>query len=97
MLLNLEYHALRNQNEYVIAAVEAFSVTKVYTSLVVDVCIAVVTNEVKSEAVQLTGFRLFEIAKRVARTGRNHATDKKIKSKTLNTFKFKAGAFLKKR
>ncbi len=97
MLLNLEYHALRNQNEYVIAAVEAFSVTKVYTSLVVDVCIAVVTNEVKSEAVQLTGFRLFEIAKRVARTGRNHAMDKKIKSKTLNTFKFKAGAFLKKR
>lgn len=55
--------------------------TKVYTSLTVDVCIAVVTNEVKSEAVQLTGFRSFEIAKRVARTGRNHATDKKLKVK----------------
>ena len=74
-----------------------FGMTKVQVRLAVDVAFAVITDALKKgEAVQLTGFDTFEVAKRPACTGRNPATGKEIKIKASKAPKFKAGAVLKK-
>lgn len=86
-----------NKTEYVAAVAEAAGMTKAQAALAVDAALAVITNSLKKgEAVQLTGFGTFEVAKRAARTGRNPATGKEIKIKASKAPKFKAGAVLKK-
>ena len=86
-----------NKTEYVAAVAEASGMTKIQAGLAIDAAIAVITETLKKgEAVQLTGFGTFDVAKRSARTGRNPATGKEIKIKASNTPKFKAGALLKK-
>ena len=86
-----------NKTEYVAAVAEASGMTKAQAALAVDAALAVITNSLKKgEAVQLTGFGTFEVAKRAARIGRNPATGKEIKIKASKAPKFKAGAVLKK-
>ena len=86
-----------NKTEYVAAVAEASGMTKAQAALAVDAALAVITNSLKKgEAVQLTGFGTFEVAKRAARKGRNPATGKEIKIPASKAPKFKAGAVLKK-
>lgn len=49
----------------------------------------------KGNAVQITGFGTFEVAKGAARRGRNPATGKTIKIAASKAPKFKAGTVLK--
>lgn len=85
-----------NKTEYVAAVAEAAGMTKAQAAIAVDVCLAVITKSLKKgEAVQITGFGTFEVAKRAARTGRNPATGKTIKIAASKAPKFKAGAVLK--
>ena len=85
-----------NKTEYVAAVAEASGMTKTQAALAVDACMSVVTQALKDgEAVQLTGFGTFEVAKREARTGRNPATGATIKIPASNAPKFKAGKVLK--
>lgn len=86
-----------NKTEYVAAVAEASGMTKAQAAIAVDACLAVITNSLKKgEAVQLTGFGTFGVAKRAARKGRNPATGKEIKIAASKAPKFKAGALLKK-
>ena len=72
------------------------SMTKTQAALAVDACIAVVTNALKKgESVQLTGFGIFDVVNKAARTGRNPRTGKEIKIAASKAPKFKAGAVLK--
>lgn len=85
-----------NKTEYVVAVAEASGMTKTQAALAVDACIAVITNALKKgEAVQLTGFGIFDVVKKAARTGRNPRTGKEIKIQASKAPKFKAGAVLK--
>ena len=86
-----------NKTEYVAAVAEASGMTKTQAALAVDACIAVVTKALKKgEAVQITGFGTFDVAKRAARKGRNPRTGKEIKIAASKAPRFKAGAVLKK-
>ncbi len=86
-----------NKAEYVSTIAEATRVTKTQTALVVDASIAVITKALKKgESVQITGFGIYEVTKRAARTGRNPTTSKAIKIPASKAPKFKAGAVLKK-
>ncbi|KVN33325.1 DNA-binding protein HU [Burkholderia pyrrocinia] len=49
----------------------------------------------KGDTVTLTGFGVFSVGKRAARTGRNPATGDEIKIPASNAPKFKAGKGLK--
>jgi len=85
-----------NKTEYVAAVADASGMTKAQAALAVDACTAVITKALKSgDAVQITGFGTFEVAKRAARTGRNPATGKEIKIAASKAPKFKAGKALK--
>ena len=85
-----------NKTEYVAAVADASGMTKAQAALAVDACTAVITKALKSgDAVQITGFGTFEVAKRAARTGRNPATGKEIKIAASKAPKFKAGKVLK--
>ena len=82
-----------NKTEFVEAVAKEAKATKVAANEVVNAVIAVITKSLKKgEAVQITGFGTFEVAKRAARKGRNPANGKEISKAP----KFKAGAVLKK-
>lgn len=86
-----------NKAEYVSTIAEATRMTKTQAALVVDASIAVITKALKKgESVQITGFGIYEVTNRAARTGRNPTTGKEIKIKASKAPKFKAGAVLKK-
>ena len=86
-----------NKTEYIEAVAKVAGVSKAVAAEVVAAGVEVVTKALKKgDAVQLTGFGTFAVAKRGARTGRNPATGKAIKIPASKTPKFKAGAVLKK-
>ena len=71
--------------------------TKADAGRAVEAGIEVITKALKKgDAVQITGFGTFAVAKRAARKGRNPATGKEIKIAASKAPKFKAGAVLKK-
>lgn len=85
-----------NKTEYIAAVANAAGMTNAQATVAVAASIAVITKALKKgEAVQITGFGTFEVAKRAARTGRNPATGKTIKIAASKAPKFKAGAVLK--
>lgn len=85
-----------NKTEYIAAVANATGMTNAQATVAVAASIAVITKALKKgEAVQITGFGTFEVAKRAARTGRNPATGKTIKIAASKAPKFKAGAVLK--
>ena len=85
-----------NKTEYVAAVAEAAGMTKAQATIAVDACLAVITKSLKKgEAVQITGFGSFDVAKRAARKGRNPATGKEIKIAASKAPRFKAGKVLK--
>ena len=86
-----------NKTEFVEAVAKEAKATKVAANEVVNAVIAVITKSLKKgEAVQITGFGTFEVAKRAARKGRNPSNGKEIKIPASKSPKFKAGAVLKK-
>ena len=86
-----------NKSEFIDAVAKAAGLSKAATGDAVNAAIEVVTKALKKgDAVQLTGFGTFAVAKRAARKGRNPATGKEIKIAASKAPKFKAGALLKK-
>ena len=85
-----------NKTEFIDAVAKEADASKAATAQVINAAIAVVTKSLKKgEAVQITGFGSFDVAKRAARKGRNPATGKEIKIAACKTPKFKAGKVLK--
>lgn len=86
-----------NKTEFVEAVAKTSGLTKADAGRAVAAAIEVVTKALKKgDAVQITGFGTFGVAKRAARKGRNPATGKEIKIAASKAPKFKAGALLKK-
>lgn len=86
-----------NKTEFVDAVAKEAKATKVAANEVINAVITVITKSLKKgEAVQITGFGTFDVAKRAARKGRNPANGKEIKIPASKAPKFKAGAILKK-
>lgn len=86
-----------NKTEFVEAIAKTAGLTKADAGRAVEAAIEVVTKALKKgDAVQITGFGTFAVAKRAARKGRNPATGKEIKIPASKAPKFKAGAVLKK-
>ncbi|MBO6280957.1 MAG: HU family DNA-binding protein [Alphaproteobacteria bacterium] len=86
-----------NKTEFVEAVAKEAKATKAAAGEVINAAIAVITKSLKKgEAIQITGFGTFEVAKRAARKGINPATRKEIKIPASKAPKFKAGAVLKK-
>ena len=85
-----------DKTELVAAIAEKTEVTKKDSEKALKAFIDVVTEELKKgEKVQLVGFGTFEVAKRIARTGKNPQTGKAIKIPACKAPKFKAGKALK--
>lgn len=86
-----------NKTEFVEAIAKTAGLTKADAARAVEAGIEVITKALKKgDAVQITGFGTFAVAKRAARKGRNPATGKEIKIAASKAPKFKAGAVLKK-
>lgn len=86
-----------NKTDFIEAVAKESKATKAAANEVINAAIAVITKSLKKgEAVQITGFGTFEVAKRAARKGINPATRKEIKIPASKAPKFKAGAVLKK-
>ena len=86
-----------NKTEFVEAIAKTAGLTKADAARAGEAVVEVVTKALKKgEAVQITGFGTFAVAKRAARKGRNPATGKEIKIAASKAPKFKAGAVLKK-
>ena len=82
-----------NKTEFVEAIAKTAGLTKADAARAVEAVVEVVTKALKKgEAVQITGFGTFAVAKRAARKGRNPATGKEIKIAASKAPKFKAGA-----
>ena len=86
-----------NKTEFVEAIAKTAGLTKADAARALEAGIEVITKALKKgDAVQITGFGTFAVAKRAARKGRNPATGKEIKIAASKAPKFKAGAVLKK-
>lgn len=86
-----------NKTELVEAIAKTAGLTKADADRAVKAAIEVITKALKKgDAVQITGFGTFGVAKRAARKGCNPATRKEIKIPASKAPKFKAGALLKK-
>lgn len=86
-----------NKTELVEAIAKTAGLTKADADRAVRAAIEVITKALKKgDAVQITGFGTFAVAKRAARKGRNPATGKEIKIPASKAPKFKTGALLKK-
>ena len=86
-----------NKTEFVEAISKTAGLTKADAGRAVEAAIEVITKALKKgDAVQITGFGTFGVAKRATRNGRNPATGKAIKIPATKAPKFKASAVLKK-
>jgi DNA-binding protein HU-beta len=95
--LTLEKGNKMNKTEFVDAVAKEAEASKVATAQVINAAIAVITKSLKKgNAIQITGFGTFDVAKRAARKGHNPATGKEIKIPASKAPRFKAGAVLKK-
>jgi DNA-binding protein HU-beta len=85
-----------NKTEFIDAVAAEAKASKAATTQIVNAAIAVITKSLKKgNAVQITGFGTFDVAKRAARMGRNPATGKEIKIAASKAPRFKAGKVLK--
>ena len=85
-----------NKAELIAAIAENAEISKKDAEKALKAFTDVVTNELKNgQKVQLVGFGTFEVSERVAREGRNPATNKTIKIPASKAPKFKAGKALK--
>ena len=85
-----------NKTEFIDAVAGEAKASKAATTQIVNAAIAVITKTLKKgNAVQITGFGTFDVAKRAARMGRNPATGKEIKIAASKAPRFKAGKVLK--
>ncbi|MBO6288933.1 MAG: HU family DNA-binding protein [Alphaproteobacteria bacterium] len=85
-----------NKTEFIDAVAGEAKASKAATTQIVNAAIAVITKALKKgNAVQITGFGTFDVAKRAARMGRNPATGKEIKIAASKAPRFKAGKVLK--
>ena len=85
-----------NKTEFVEAIAKTAGLTKADAGRAVEAAIEVITKALKKgDAVQITGFGTFGVAKRAARNGRNPATGKTIKIAARKVVKVKAGKALK--
>lgn len=83
------YIKKKNETELFEAITKTAKLTKVNTDRVIKAGVKVITKALKKgDAVRITGFGTFGVAKRAARKGHNPATGKEIKipaSKILNS------------
>ncbi|MBR4530049.1 MAG: HU family DNA-binding protein [Lachnospiraceae bacterium] len=85
-----------NKTELVAAIAKETKLTKTDAEKALKAFTDAVTKELKKKGkVQLIGFGTFEVAKRVAREGRNPQTGKAMKIPASFAPKFKAGKALK--
>lgn len=85
-----------NKAELVAAIAEKSELSKKDAEKALKAFTEVVTEELKKgNKIQLVGFGTFEVAKRVAREGRNPQTGETMKIAASVAPKFKAGAALK--
>lgn len=70
--------------------------TRKVAKLAVETILEVITNSLKKgEEVSLSGFGVFRVSKRAARTGINPRTGEKIQIPAMKVPKFRAGKALK--
>ena len=85
-----------NKTEIIAAAAQNAGVTKKDAERVVNAALDAITAAlVKGEKVQVSGFGIFEVKHREARTGRNPATKETIQIHASDTPVFKASKTLK--
>ena len=85
-----------NKTELIAAAAQNAGVTKKDAERVVNAALDAITAAlVKGEKVQVSGFGIFEVKHREARTGRNPATKETIQIPASDTPVFKASKTLK--
>ena len=85
-----------NKTELIAAAAQDAGVTKKDAERVVNAAIDAITAAlVKGEKVQVSGFGIFEVRDREARTGRNPRTKETVEIPASRTPAFKASKALK--
>lgn len=85
-----------NKTELIAAAAQAAGVSKKDTERVVNAAIDIIAKELSAgEKVQLTGFGIFEVKDRKARTGRNPATREAVQIPATRVPTFKPSQGLK--
>lgn len=85
-----------NKTELIAAAAQNAGVTKKDAERVVNAAIDAITAAlVKGEKVQVSGFGIFEVRDREARTGRNPRTKETVEIPASRTPAFKASKALK--
>lgn len=85
-----------NKAELIESIARADDVTKASAHRALNAVLRAVTHALrKGERVELTGFGVFFVAKRAARTGRNPRTGATIKIRSAKVPRFKAGKTLR--
>lgn len=85
-----------NKQELVEALAKKAELSKAAAAGYLDELIGIISTELKKGGtVQLTGFGVFQVRKRAARTGRNPRTGKTITIKASKVPAFRAGKGLK--
>ena len=85
-----------NKTELIAAVAEKCGITKKDAERVVNATVETITESlVKGEKVQLSGFGIFEVKARAARTGRNPRTNENIEIPATKLPAFKASKTLK--
>lgn len=85
-----------NKTDLIAAAAESTGMTKKDTERVINAALDAITNAMLSgDKVQLSGFGIFEVKSREARTGRNPHTKEAIEIPATRVPSFKASKALK--
>ena len=85
-----------NKTELIAAVAESAGLTKKDTERVINAAVDAITAAlVKGEKVQVSGFGIFEVRDREARTGRNPRTKETVEIPASRTPAFKASKALK--
>lgn len=85
-----------NKTELIAAAAEQAGLTKKDTEKVINAALDAITAAlVKGDKVQVSGFGIFEVKEREARTGRNPQTGEAMEIAASRTPSFKASKTLK--
>ncbi len=84
------------KQQFIDAIAAKSGLTKADSSRAVEAFIETVTNTLKKgDKVTLTGFGVFSVSKRAARSGRNPRTGEVVKIAASSSVKFKTGSKLK--
>ena len=85
-----------NKTELIAAVAEKAGLTKKDTERVINATVDAITESlVKGDKVQISGFGIFEVKNREARTGRNPQTGETIEIAASRLPAFKAGKAMK--